>query len=171
MLTIRLDGEVRGKGRPRFNGQTGRAYTPQQTRAYEAELRAAAQQAMRAAGLPVFAGPVRVSVLAEEADPDSWSKWKRDAALIGLVRPTVKPDSDNILKMLDALNPVKRKVSGKKIVEPVVWSDDSIVVDVYLEKHYSTTPGLTVTVTPLNAAPAQITRRDQLPPGGAQCAS
>ncbi|PWC97721.1 RusA family crossover junction endodeoxyribonuclease [Azospirillum sp. TSO5] len=163
MLRIRLDGDLQGKGRPQFDPRTGRAYTPGQTRTYESDLRRTAQHAMRTAGLSVITGPVRVCLLAEEEVPESWARWKRDAALLGLIRPTVKPDADNIIKMLDALNPVKHKIAGKKVTEDVVWSDDAVVVEIQFEKHYSATPGLTVTVTPLNAAPAQITRASQLP--------
>ena len=43
---IRLSGEPKGKGRPRFVKQSGRAFTPSATRSYEAALRFAAQEAM-----------------------------------------------------------------------------------------------------------------------------
>jgi Holliday junction resolvase RusA-like endonuclease len=162
MITIRLDGNPRGKGRPRFGN--GRAYTPDETRDYENALRREAQYAMRVAACPIFTGPIRIAVLAEMEVPKDWAKWKREAALTGTIRPTTKPDADNILKMLDALNPHVRTIGGKKIVEPVVWSDDVVVVEVDFAKCYSERPGLTIEVLAITeAVAAQITRRDQLP--------
>lgn len=130
-IVVFLAGEPRGKGRPRFVRATGHAFTPADTRKYESHLRLAAQDAM--AGRPPIEGPVDVEVFAAFPVPQSWSRSKRANALLGLTRPTVKPDWENIAKMLDAFN-------------EVVWRDDRQVVDGCIRKVYSDTPCLRITV-------------------------
>jgi Holliday junction resolvase RusA-like endonuclease len=85
------------------------------------------------AGRPPLEDALRVSVLAYFGIPASWSAKKRAAALAGLVRPTKRPDWENVAKMLDALN-------------GVVWRDDAQVVSGLIEKHYSDRPRLRVEV-------------------------
>lgn len=133
LLTFHLAGEPVGKGRPRFARATGRAFTPAATRSYESALRLAAQEAML--GRPLFEGPLAVSVLAVFPIPQSWSKKRKLAALAGTVRPTVKPDSDNLLKVLDACN-------------EVVWRDDSQITDSAIAKRYGERPQFVVRVAP-----------------------
>jgi Holliday junction resolvase RusA-like endonuclease len=130
-LLIELLGEPRGKGRPRFARRTGHAYTPQRTASYEAMLRHEAALAMR--NLSPLEGALRVQVIAYFGIPASWSTKKRRAALAGLVRPTKRPDWENVAKMLDALN-------------GVVWRDDAQIVSGIIEKHYSDRPRLRVEV-------------------------
>lgn len=135
-IIVELSGEPVGKGRPRFVRATGHAFTPAKTRSYESALRYAAQVAMR--GEPPLAGPIRVLVRAYFPVPQSWSAKKRNAALSGLMRPTVKPDWENIAKMLDAFN-------------EVVWVDDKQVVEGAIGKHYSDTPRLRIEVSETSA--------------------
>jgi Holliday junction resolvase RusA-like endonuclease len=132
-ITIRLDGEPKGKGRPRISTRNGfaRAYTPEPTRNYEAALRMAAQASM--AGYKLFEGPVAVIVVAALSIPATMSKGKRLMALSGALHPTKKPDADNIFKCLDALN-------------GVVWTDDKNIVQADFRKIYSDAPHLTIQV-------------------------
>jgi Holliday junction resolvase RusA-like endonuclease len=130
-IVIRLDGEPQGKGRPRFVRATGRAFTPASTRSYEAKLAYQAQEIM--AGRPLLSGPLRVLVVACFPIPKSFSKGKRLDALQGIVYPTVKPDVDNLLKCLDALN-------------GVVWEDDKLVVSAEVQKRYASQPCLEIEV-------------------------
>ena len=94
------------KGRPRLGTIKGqaRAFTPAKTRAYEAEVRHYAAEAMR--GRALIEGAVAVEVTAFLPIPKSMPK--RDRARIGAaVFPTTRPDVDNYLKsVLDALNGV-----------------------------------------------------------------
>lgn len=129
-IRIELAGEPRGKGRPRFT-RAGIAYTPEKTRSYEAALRLAAQDAM--AGRAPFTGPLRLTVEAFMPIPASWSGKQQRLAASGQRRPTGRPDFDNLLKPLDALN-------------KVVWADDAQVVDVRCVKLYSARPRLVVTI-------------------------
>lgn len=140
-ITIRLAGAPHGKGRPRFVRETGHAFTPAKTRSYEAALRIAAGEAMT--GQTPMEGPVSVTVLACFPIPVSWSKKKQLAAVTGDIRPTGKPDLDNLLKALDALN-------------EIVFRDDAQIVEAVITKTYSTLPSLIVTVRPLVAAPAVL---------------
>lgn len=136
-IRIVVAGAPRGKQRPRFVRATGHAFTPQETRSYEAVLQLAAQQAMR--GRPLLEGPVSVQISAGFPIPASWSIKRKDKAVRGLERPTVKPDADNIVKIAgDALN-------------QIVWRDDRQIVECGIGKHYSVSPSLIIEVTPLNA--------------------
>jgi Holliday junction resolvase RusA-like endonuclease len=157
LLAVRLAGDPEGKGRPRFRvvktragAAFGSAYTPAQTRDYENRLRAAAWDAM--AGRQAFDEALEVIVFAYFPIPPSWSDKKKDAALAGLIRPTGKPDWENIGKMLDALNPFRDPRT--KIVVPVVWADDALVVDGRVIKLYAQRqPGIIVEVRRAGPAP------------------
>ena len=134
MIRIELVGEPKGKGRHRYVRATGHTYTPAGTRSYEAALRYAAQEAM--AGAAPLEGALSLRVEAYLPIPASRpKKWKLQAAM-ALVRPTTKPDFDNILKTMDALN-------------TVVWRDDAQVVSVFFTKLYSERPRLLVSVWPV----------------------
>lgn len=137
MISIVLDGEPRGKGRPRFSRKSGTAFTPTETRKYEAALRLAAQDAMT--DLVPFEGPLRVVVEASMPIPVSWPKWKRDFANMGMFLHTSKPDIDNLMKMLDALN-------------EIVWRDDSQISSATVSKRYSAKPSLRIEIHPLEQA-------------------
>lgn len=137
-LVIFLPGPPRGKGRPRMrvvNARSGRSfasvYTDAKTRNYEGMLRQTAHLAMR--GAPLLTGPLRVTVHALFPVPASWSRKNRADALSGFVRPTGKPDCDNLGKEIDALN-------------GIVWHDDSQVVDMRIIKSYSDKPSLQIAV-------------------------
>jgi Holliday junction resolvase RusA-like endonuclease len=131
-LIVRLAGPPMGKERVRITRQ-GRAYTPERTVTYEGRLAYAAQQAMQ--GRPLFDGAVAVEIVALMPIPASWSKKRQQAAREGRVRPTTKPDSDNIAKLLDSLN-------------LIVWGDDAQIVDLgKVSKHYSDTPALVIHVS------------------------
>ena len=128
------------KGRPRFRyvppGANGRAgfvhvYTPKDTEVYETALKWRGKAAMR--GRPVLEGALAVRVFAMMPVPASWSNKARDAALSGLTFPAKKPDADNILKMLDALN-------------GIVFVDDAQIVRSLIIKEYAESPGLIVEI-------------------------
>lgn len=126
-----------GKVRPRI-----RHYTPEKTAAWERAAGMIGRGAMR--GRKPFDCPVQIDFVATFAVPVSWPRWKRDLALRGLVRPTVKPDRDNIDKAVcDAL-------------KGVVWADDCYTVEGNQRKVYGLEPGVAVCITPLVGFPAQI---------------
>jgi Holliday junction resolvase RusA-like endonuclease len=136
MIVVELAGTPVGKGRPRFMRATGHAYTPEKTRNFETNLLLRAQDVM--AGQPPIEGPVAVIVYAYFPIPQSWSQKKRAGALLGVRRPTGRPDLDNIIKMLDAFN-------------GIVWRDDAQIVEGSVSKHYSDRPRLCVEVKPVQS--------------------
>lgn len=72
-----------------------------------------------------FDKALKVSICAYFEIPKSYSKKKREMCLAGLIRPTVKPDTDNISKNIkDALN-------------GIAYPDDKQVVCEVIEKYYA----------------------------------
>jgi len=128
-----LDGEPIGKGRPRFSRATGHTYTPEKTARFEERLAWAAQSVMERA--PLFDGPLEMSIHAYFSIPVSKpAKWKEQAKL-GLIRPTKKPDIDNIVKgVADALN-------------KVVYVDDTQIVVLTAAKYYSDRPRIEIFIS------------------------
>ena len=133
MIEIVLSGPPRGKERVK-RAQTGHSYTPDRTVRFEDRLALAAQNAMQ--GRPPLDGPLGLEMVMRFPVPSSWPKKKREQALSGLLRPTVKPDWDNGGKLTDALN-------------QIVWIDDKQIVRALVEKFYSDKPGTTVRVYPI----------------------
>lgn len=131
-----VPGKPQGKGRPRFarTSRGVRTYTPAETTLYEHHI---AQCCKQAADNYMFPDdtPLEMRIRATFLVPKSYSRRKRDACLSGLIRPTCKPDMDNIAKCVaDALN-------------GVVYRDDSRIFKLVIVKEYGTKEGLTVTVS------------------------
>ena len=78
-LTFFVPGVPKGKGRPRFSRQSGRAYTPAQTAAYESTVAYAGHAAMQ--GKSLIEGPVGVKMTAVFVIPASWPAKRKAAAL------------------------------------------------------------------------------------------
>lgn len=73
-------------------------------------------------------GPLEVTVDAYLPIPSSLSKLKREMAITGEIRPTKKPDADNLAKnLLDCFN-------------GVFWTDDKNIVGLMIRKFYSDRP-------------------------------
>ncbi len=134
-----VPGEPQGKGRAKIVkiGGFSRMATPEKTVAYEGLVAMAAQQAM--AGAPPLEGACEIQITAVCSVPASWSAKKRAQALAGVLRPTKKPDADNITKAVcDGIN-------------GVVWADDVQAVDQRIRKVYGQVPRLVVTVAGVDA--------------------
>jgi len=133
-LRFTIPGEPQGKGRARIGkvGGFSRMFTPAKTLAYEGLVAQMAQQAM--AGAPLMEGPVSLSLELLHTIPRSAPKRQRADMLSGRMRPTKKPDADNVLKAIcDGMN-------------GVVWRDDVQAVEVRLSKRFAEVPGVVVTV-------------------------
>lgn len=155
MIVVELPGEPQGKGRPRSRVAYTRddrafvaIYTPAATVAYEKALATVGRAAMR--GRAPLRGALDVRIIAVMSVPQSWSTKKRDAALAGTIRPTGKPDLDNIMKMLDAFQ-AKPARKGKLGTPPILWQDDSQIVRAVIEKLYGEKPRLRIEVRELEA--------------------
>jgi Holliday junction resolvase RusA-like endonuclease len=78
--------------------------------------------------------PVTVAIYIRVGIPASFSKQKRKDSLEGIIKPTKKPDLDNIAKcFLDAMN-------------EIVYLDDKQVVNLHVTKVYAETPAVEVMV-------------------------
>ena len=120
---MEISGQPQGKGRPRFT-RTGKAYTPEKTKEYESRIQAAAWKAMQEAKLEPTERFVAVDIIAFMEIPKSWPKVKRLEAEYGVLKPTSKPDLDNIIKSVgDGL-------------ENVVYYSDNQVTSIDAKKVY-----------------------------------
>ena len=120
-LVFTIPGEPQGKARPRFTmvGGHARTYTPAKTVGYERMVAVLAREA----GVLPCEGPVTLSIAAHFLLPQSASK-KRQAEMMKL-RPTKKPDIDNVAKaILDGLL-------------SIAYGDDAQVVGLYVSKHWT----------------------------------
>jgi Holliday junction resolvase RusA-like endonuclease len=82
--------------------------------------------------------PLAIVLTVYQQIPKSVSKKKKQEMLDGKIRPTKKPDIDNILKsVLDSLN-------------QVAFHDDTQIVSVEVVKWYDETPRMVVKIFELN---------------------
>lgn len=128
-------GEPQGKGRPKFSKVGGyvKARTPDETVLYENLIQT---EFRRQCGNVRFPDGTQLDmrVLAYYQMPASASKKKTRQMLDGDLRPTKKPDWDNIGKVVaDSLN-------------QVAYRDDAQVVDAQVRKFYSDHPRIEVTI-------------------------
>lgn len=136
-VRMRVDGLPRGKGTHRTvprKGKGGVAYQAKipdpATEAWEAKLAWAARMALGRLGMIPKGVPVRCMLRARFAVPASYSARLRAQCLAGLIRPTGKPDLDNVCKAIgDGLN-------------QVAWADDSQVTEWIVSKVYHEQPGV-----------------------------
>ena len=116
-----------GKDRPRFSFKSGfpRVYTSEKTRRFETIFSDVAHGAMMRAGhMPTY-DAVRLRIVAYFPVPKSYSKKKRGHCIEGVIKPTIKPDIDNVVKAaLDAMN-------------GVVYDDDKQVFELVITKRYT----------------------------------
>lgn len=135
-MRFRVPGEPVGKGRPRVVRRGGmvRTYTPDKTAAYEDLVRMECLRQCKGGGY--FAGePLRMRLVCYYLAPKSDTKARRAAKLNGEIRPTKTPDADNVAKCVcDALN-------------GMAYRDDSQIVELVVEKYYSTIPHVDVEIT------------------------
>ena len=131
MIQMEIPGVPVAKGRPRL-GRYG-TYTPQKTKDYEDKIRMSARRVMAHYRGIILEGALEVIVTVILPVPDSYSKKRRERCLAGLDRPIGRPDLDNYLKCLDALN-------------GIVWKDDSQVVTMTAQKRYGEEPRMIVTI-------------------------
>lgn len=135
VVRFQIPGEPKGKARPRVftNKQTGRsqAITPKDSMSYENLVKWIYTSAMEPTK---FEGEIEARIVAMYGIPKSMTKRNRQLIEEGKLHPTKKPDLDNIAKIvLDALN-------------GIAYKDDSQVVKLTVEKHYSDNPRVEVSL-------------------------
>jgi Holliday junction resolvase RusA-like endonuclease len=131
MITLIIPGEPVAKGRPRVT-RSGIAYTPEKTQGYENLVKMCYMEQGNKIKLD---GMLQLSMLLYFQIPKSASKKLQKQMEAQEVRPTKKPDIDNCLKIVtDALN-------------KLAYDDDSQIVSVRVEKHYSHNPKVILTIS------------------------
>ena len=138
-VRFEIPGEPKGKGRPRFSnaGKYVKTYTPKETASYENLVRLEYQAQCR--GFKFGDGDcLDMRITAYYGIPKSVSKKKRAEMLSHRIRPTKKPDADNVVKIIaDSLN-------------AIAYKDDTQVVDCMVRKFFSENPRVVVTIQEAN---------------------
>lgn len=140
-----IDGEARGKERPRFSTKSGKAFTPEQTKIYESWIKLLYGATVK----HYFEGNVKMSITCyygitkkdieaiEKNNIKTKAFKEAKGKLDGTIRPTKKPDLDNVIKAIaDSLN-------------GIAYKDDAQVVEVISKKFYSDKPRVEVIIEDL----------------------
>ena len=126
-------GEPKGKGRPRFMPNTGRAVTPKDTVVYENLVRMEYMAQCHDYRFPDGA-MLDMRIIAYYGIPKSQTKKNKELMKRRLLRPIKKPDMDNVVKIIaDSLN-------------QVAYRDDTQIVDCQCRKFYSENPRVEVII-------------------------
>lgn len=123
-----------GKQRPKFSrrGQFVKTYTPQKTVNYETYVKECF--VMKHSDYTPLENELTVRINAYFPIPKSFSKKKREQAEMGIIKPTKKPDCDNIAKIvLDSLN-------------GIAFIDDKQVINLVVTKNYEPVPRVEVDI-------------------------
>lgn len=133
LIEFSVPGQPQGKGRARVStyGGFARAYTPEKTAAYESLIK----QRYVLSRQEKLAGALKMSLRAYYAIPQSFSRKKRIAAVNGEIRPVVKPDMDNVIKVVcDALN-------------GLAYDDDRQITEITARKYYGEEARVEIEIT------------------------
>ncbi|MFU0784281.1 RusA family crossover junction endodeoxyribonuclease [Clostridium sp.] len=123
-IEFTVPGQPVAKARPRVT-KRGFTYTPKKTVNYENWVKECYYTQNKDKRLN---GQIRAKIRAYFSIPKSTSKKKRNEIIAGDIRPTKKPDTDNIAKIiLDSLN-------------TIAYDDDKQVIFLQIEKFYSVIP-------------------------------
>lgn len=143
-IKFTIPGPPKGKGRPRVVNRGGfsKAYTPKDTVAYENLVKLEYDyQVKNFRFLDDAQLDMRIHAFYEI--PKSVSKKKRGLMLGGIMRPTKKPDMDNVVKIIaDSLN-------------QIAYKDDTQIVDCQCRKFYSEEPRVEVRIIEVGRDPAK----------------
>ncbi len=124
MREFKIPGKAQAKQRPRM-GRSGIVYTPKETLVYENYVKMCYSDYAKQFGWLPYENQVRAEIEVLVAVPKSDSKTKKKAKIEGMIRPTVKPDCDNLAKsILDSLN-------------GLAYHDDKQVVELVVKKYYA----------------------------------
>lgn len=120
-----------GKERPRL--ANGVVYTPAKTKAYENFIKGCYIE--QCGDVSFGDRSIRMNITAYVPVLTKFRKTEKIAALNGELKPTAKPDADNILKaILDALN-------------ELAYDDDRYIYQISVERIYSDDPRTEVTIS------------------------
>ncbi|MGS5517699.1 RusA family crossover junction endodeoxyribonuclease [Clostridioides difficile] len=123
-INFTIDGEPIGKERPRMNSITKRTYTPNKTKNYEDYIKYLYQSKVKYH----FTGYIKMTLRCYYSIAKSNSKKVKEQKRNNVLRPSKKPDIDNVVKIVaDALN-------------EIAYKDDTQIVEVVASKYYSDRP-------------------------------
>ena len=136
IIKITVPGEPQGKARPRLGNS--HTYTPAKTKNYERLVAFLCRS--QNAGISYPPGrAIQIDIRAYMSIPKSDSQTMRERKLSGVIRPTKKPDYDNIGKIIcDALN-------------GIAYHDDAQIVDARVRKFYSISPRVEIEISEVRA--------------------
>ena len=124
MREFKIPGKVQAKQRPRFS-KSGIVYTPKETRVYEDFVRLCYSDYANQYRWEPYDGQLRAEIEVFIQVPKSDSKLNKQAKIIGEIRPTIKPDCDNLAKsILDSLN-------------GWAYRDDKQIIELSVKKFYA----------------------------------
>ena len=134
MREFKIPGKAQAKQRPRM-GRSGIVYTPKETLVYENYVKMCYSDYANQFGWLPYENQVRAEIEVLVAVPKSDSKTKKKDKIEGMIRPTVKPDCDNLAKsILDSLN-------------GLAYQDDKQVVELFVKKYYAENAEVRVRLT------------------------
>lgn len=117
-----IPGPVVPQGRPRVT-RTGHAFTPAKSREYKQHVESVVSKVF--SDRQQMRGSLYVEITVKKQPPQSWSIKKRVLAIYGDIKPTSKPDCDNLAKgVLDGCN-------------GIAWHDDAQICMLVVTKKYS----------------------------------
>lgn len=133
-IKFEVKGKVKAKQSVKFT-HSGIKYTPSDIKEYSNWVKLSFINKYPAWDCKTFDNkPLKVTLDVYMPAPASWSLKKREKALTGQIRPTVKPDCDNIAKNInDSLN-------------GIVYADDKQIVSLEINKFYSENEHVVVTI-------------------------
>lgn len=133
MIEFTVFGQPQGKARARST-KSGHHYTLRKTTEYENEIKLAYVQKYAKIKADTTKESLCLEINAYYEIPKSYSKKKVQRILEHEIKPTMKPDLDNIAKVVcDALN-------------ALAYKDDAQIVEMILKKYYSETPRIEITI-------------------------
>ena len=132
-IQFEIPGDVQAQQRPKFStfGKGVRAIDPKESRDYKSFVRLVAAEHAPAV---LITEQIKLTIEVYRKIPKSFSNKKHQSAVNGELRPTTKPDIDNLAKGI------------KDGLSKVLWHDDSQVIELVARKWYSDSPRAVVTV-------------------------
>lgn len=138
-IEFTVSGEPMGKQRPKFSrrGSYVHTYTPDKTVSYENLVKLEYKRQCGNNSFPKGT-EIKMHIEAYFSIPKSISKKKSVQMLDKYIRPTKKPDADNIIKIIaDSLN-------------GIAYYDDSQIVSCKCDKYYGSQPCVIVSIYDVN---------------------
>jgi Holliday junction resolvase RusA-like endonuclease len=139
-----VPGTARGQGahktQTHYRGKDGQLHAlpfakqhpDQKSGQYRGLIQFHAQNAMT--GREQLVGPMALTLLVIIMPPESWSDKKKRMAVAGLIKPEVKPDCDNVTKIIaDAL-------------QSIVFADDKSITTLVVRKRFGLHAGVAVEI-------------------------